>query len=330
MMGNSVLVSIVITTYNGGKYLVEQLDSIIGQTYRHLEIIISDDASTDDTCAIAQHYAAQDARIVLIRHEKNVGLHANLGGALARASGEYIAISDQDDIWRADKIEKQLSLLDSVVGVYSDSALIDATGNSLGFTLFQSLNIKASADISRTVPLFFKNCVSGHALLFHRSLLSMVLPFTDDFIFDHQLALAASCFGGLRFCNEPLVYHRIHSGNHTNAGLAGKSARKAAIVDRNAERRVHRFQQRQRIQYVLDRVPQASEALKAHGVYDAGLLQDIAEIPAEMARYDQVFFNVRLFNLLRKLGNKHRYCRKLRLTRCFTLAKGARWKRRLL
>ncbi|HSC74752.1 MAG TPA: glycosyltransferase family 2 protein [Pseudomonadales bacterium] len=322
------LVSIVITTYNGGKYLAEQLDSIVGQTYRQLEIIISDDASSDDTLAIAQRYAAQDARIVLLRHDSNVGLHANLDAALARASGEYIAISDQDDIWRSDKIEKQLSLLNGAVGVYSDSALIDATGNSLGFTLFQSLNIKASANISRTVPLFFKNCVSGHALLFHRALLSMVLPFSDDFIFDHQLALAASCFGGLRFCDEPLVYHRIHGENHTNAGLAGESARKAMIVDRNAERRTHRFQQRQRIQYVLDRMPLANDALQAHGVCDDGLLQDIAEIPAEMARYDQVLFNLRLFNLLRKLGSRHRYCRKLRLTRCFTLAKGARWRRR--
>lgn len=323
-------ISVIVTTYNGGKYLVEQLDSIVGQTYKHLEIIISDDASTDDTWAIAQRYAAQDARIVLIRHEKNVGLHANLGGALEKASGEYLAISDQDDIWRTDKIEKQLSLLDGAVGVYSDSALIDAAGNSLGFTLFQSLNIKPGADNSKTVPLFFKNAVSGHALLFHRSLLSMVLPFTDDFIFDHQLALAASCFGGLHFCPEPLVYHRIHGGNHTNAGLAGESARKEAIVDRNAERRTHRFQQRQRMQYVLDRVPLASEVLKAHGVCDEALLQDIAGIPAEMARYDQVFFNLHLFNLLRKLGSKHRYCRKLRLTRCFTLAKGARWRRRLL
>jgi glycosyltransferase involved in cell wall biosynthesis len=322
------LVSIVITSYNGDKYLAEQLESIIGQTYPSLEIIISDDASTDDTWAIAQRYATQDARIVLVRHEKNVGLHANLGGALARANGEFIAISDQDDIWRPDKIEKQLALLNGAVGVYSDSALIDAKGNSLGFTLFQSLNISPGPDISRTVPLFFKNAVSGHALLFHRSLLSMVLPFTDDFIFDHQLALAASCFGGLRFCDEPLVYHRIHGGNHTNAGLAGESARKQAIVDRNAERRTHRFQQQQRIRYVLDRAPRASEALKAHGVCDEGLLQDIAEIPAEMARYDQVFFNLRLFNLLRKLGSKHRYCRKLRLTRCFTLAKGARWRRR--
>ncbi len=324
------MISIIVTTYNGEKYLAAQLDSILAQTHRALEIILSDDSSTDSTYAIAQRYAAQDSRIILIRHEKNVGLHANLARALERSTGEYIAISDQDDIWRADKIEKQLSLLDGAVGVYSDSALIDANGNSLGFTLFQSLNIKAGADISKTVPLFFKNCVSGHALLFHRSLLSMVLPFTDDFIFDHQLALAASCFGGLHFCNEPLVYHRIHGGNHTNAGLAGESARKAAIVDRNAERRTHRFQQRQRIQYVLDRVPQASEALKVHGICDAGLLQDIAEIPAEMARYDQFFFNVRLFNLLRKLGSKHRYCRKLRLTRCFTLAKGARWRRRLL
>ncbi|MBK8288966.1 MAG: glycosyltransferase family 2 protein [Cellvibrionales bacterium] len=322
------MISIIVTTYNGAKYLAAQLDSILAQTYTGLEIILSDDASTDDTWAIAQRYAAKDPRIVLIRHEKNVGLHANLGGALERATGMYIAISDQDDIWRSDKIEKQLSLLGCAVGVYSDSALIDAAGNSIGFTLFESLNIKPGPDITKTVPLFFKNAVSGHALLFHRSLLSMVLPFTDDFIFDHQLALAASCFGGLQFCDEPLVYHRIHGGNHTNAGLAGESARKQAIVDRNAERRTHRFQQQQRIRYVLDRAPRASEALKAHGVCDEGLLQDIAEIPAEMARYDQVFFNLRLFNLLRKLGSKHRYCRKLRLTRCFTLAKGARWRRR--
>lgn len=325
------LVSIIVTSYNGGKYLAKQLDSIIGQTYEKLEIIISDDASTDDTWAIAQRYAAKDTRIVLMRHEKNVGLHANLGGALERASGEYVAISDQDDIWRADKIEKQLSLLDGAVGVYSDSALIDAAGNSLGFTLFQSLNIKPGADNSKTVQLFFKNAVSGHALLFHRSLLSIVLPFTDDFIFDHQLALASSCFGGLHFCPEPLVFHRIHGGNHTNAGLAGslsrKQARQAAGVNRNDERRVHRSRQQQRIQYVLDRVPLASEALKAHGRRDAELLQDIADIPAEMARYDQVFFNLRLFNLLRKLGNKHRYCRKLRLKRCFTLSKGRLWHR---
>ena len=324
-MSTQPLVSIVITSYNGAKYLAEQLDSIVAQTCKNLEIIISDDASSDNTLAIARRYADQDSRIVLIHHEKNVGLHANLGGALECARGEYIAISDQDDIWRSDKIEKQLSLLNGAVGVYSDSALIDATGNSLGFTLFQSLNIKPGADLSKTVSLFFKNAVSGHALLFHRALLSIVLPFTDDFIFDHQLALAASCFGGLHFCDEPLVYHRIHGENHTNAGLAGKSARKEAIVDRNAERRTHRFQQQQRIQYVLDRVPRASEVLKAYGMRDDGLLHDIAEIPVEMARYDSVFFNIRLFNLLRKLGNKHRYCRKLRLRRCFTLAKGARW-----
>lgn len=81
----------------------------------------------------------------------------------------------------------------------------------------------------------------------------------------------------------------FHGGNHTNAGLAGEAARKQVIVDRNAGRKTHRFQQRQRIQYVLDRVPQASEALKTFGACDAELLRDIAELPAELARYEQVF-----------------------------------------
>lgn len=326
----SPLVSIVITSYNGGQYLAAQLDSIVTQTHRALEIILSDDASTDDTWQIAQRYAAADDRIVLLRHEHNVGLHANLGAALARATGEFIAISDQDDIWSADKIEKQLALLDGAVGVYSDSALIDAAGNSLGTTLFRSLNIQPTADSARTVSLFFKNAVSGHALLFHRALLSVVLPFSDDFIFDHQLALAASCFGGLHYCDEPLVYHRIHGGNHTNAGVADKVTAKPAaerMTDRNEERRQHRFQQQQRIRYVLERVPRASRALRGFGDGDGGLLADIAGIPDEMARYHETFFNWRLFNALRQLGSKHRYCRKLRLKRCFALAKGARWYR---
>lgn len=323
-------VSVVVTTYNGAAYLAAQLDSILTQTHSDLEILVSDDASTDDTWAIAAHYAARDARIVLLRHDSNVGLHANLGAALARTTGEYIAISDQDDLWLPHKIEKQLSLLEGAVGVYSDSALIDARGDSLGLTLFQSLNIQPTVDSARTVPLFFKNAVSGHALLFHRALLSVVLPFTDDFIFDHQLALAASCFGGLHYCPEPLVLHRIHGGNHTNAGVADKAIGKISkenTVSRSEERRQHRFQQQQRIRYVLDRVPRASEALRRFGSSDAELLADIAGIPEEMAHYDDTFFNGRLFLQLYQLGKKHRYCRKLRLKRCFTLAKGARWYR---
>ncbi|MEZ5436061.1 MAG: glycosyltransferase [Pseudomonadales bacterium] len=321
----STRVSIVVTTYNGANYLAAQLDSILAQTHTALEIIISDDASRDDTWSIAQTYASRDARIQLLRHENNVGLHANLNAALAKATGVYIAISDQDDIWLPHKIEKQLSLLGKAVGVYSDSALMDGEGKSLGKTLFETLNIKPTANSARTVPLFFKNAVSAHALLFHRALLSMALPFSDDFIFDHQLALAASCYGGLAYCDEPLVLHRIHGGNHTNAGLAGKNAQQKTMVDRNAERRVHRFRQQQRMRFVLERTQHASEELKAFGVCDSALLRDIAAIPDEMARYDQSFFNIKLFNLLRQLGNKHRYCRKLRLKRCFTLAKGARW-----
>lgn len=135
------MISIIVTTYNGAKYLAAQLDSILAQTYTGLEIILSDDASTDDMGNCATIHTAKDPRIVLIRHEKNVGLHANLGGA-RELTGMYIAISDQDDIWRSDKIKKQLSLLGCAVGVYSDSALIDAAGNSIGFTLFESLNIK--------------------------------------------------------------------------------------------------------------------------------------------------------------------------------------------
>ena len=321
------LVSIVLTLYNGQRFLAQQLDSILSQTYKSLEIIVSDDASTDNGFAIAQSRAELDERLVLIHHEKNLGLHANLGLALERATGDYIAISDQDDIWRLDKIEKQLSLLNGSVGIYSDSILIDAEGNNVGATLFESLNIKPREEITKTVSLFFKNVVSGHTLLFHRSLLSMVLPFAEDNIFDYQLALAASCFGGLKLYPDPLVYHRIHGGNHTNALLANKSAiKESSAAARSDERQLHRWLRQQRIQFVLDRVPRASKELREYGnLCDEVFLSDIHDLPSEMARYEQVFFNIRLFNLLRKLGYKHQYCKKLRFSNCFTLAKGKKW-----
>src|SRR4051794_8903703 len=93
------LVSVVMCTYNGALYVQEQLESIMQQTYSNLELIVFDDASTDDTFEIIQGLANKDPRLAVHRNENNVGYNVNFSRACEAAKGYYIAISDQDDIW---------------------------------------------------------------------------------------------------------------------------------------------------------------------------------------------------------------------------------------
>ena len=125
---NSELVSIVMATYNGEKYLLRQLDSILQQTYQHIELIVVDDASTDGTLSILEEYAALDDRIHVFPAEMNLGLVANFERGLRLAKVDFIALSDQDDIFRKDKIEILLTAFidqpnrDLAVGEYSGSS----------------------------------------------------------------------------------------------------------------------------------------------------------------------------------------------------------------
>ena len=99
---NNFTVSVVMCTYNGEKYIREQIDSILQQTYSVDEIIIQDDCSTDGTCEVLYEYQQRYAQKQVIRNKRNIGFNPNFFSAIARAKGDYIAIADQDDIWELD------------------------------------------------------------------------------------------------------------------------------------------------------------------------------------------------------------------------------------
>ena len=103
-------ISIAMTTYNGEKYLAEQLDSILSQTHTDWELIICDDCSTDSTWQILQEYAQKDSRIKIYKNEQNLGFKKNFEKAIGLCTGDYIALSDQDDVW----FPEHLSLLYSI------------------------------------------------------------------------------------------------------------------------------------------------------------------------------------------------------------------------
>ncbi len=208
------LVAVVMATYNGARFLKPQLDSIIQQSYPTLEIIIMDDCSTDDTIVLLEGYAATHPNIYLYRNEKNIGYIKNFEKGIGYTTAEYIALCDQDDIWHIDKIKILMEHIDEASIVFCDSELMDEQGNSLGRKMSDIKNLGSYNDC---LPFLIGNCVSGHALLMHKSVALAAMPFPEGCPPDWPLAFNASCLAGIKFITQPLVKYRQHTTSAVSA-----------------------------------------------------------------------------------------------------------------
>ena len=206
-MESNPLVSIALCTLNGEHYLPVQLESILAQTYSRLEVVVLDDGSTDATVGMLEDYARRDSRIRLHHNPQRLGFIRNFERAITLCTGELIALSDQDDIWHPEKIERLLRHLNGHTLVYHDSELIDAEGNALGKRI---TDLGAMLRGQHPLAFIFGNCVSGHALLFRRDLVRYLLPFPTCFYHDQWLALIASSLGTIDFVEDCLVQYRRH------------------------------------------------------------------------------------------------------------------------
>lgn len=249
----SELVSIVMATYNGEKYLRQQMDSILEQTYQQFELIVVDDASEDGTLSILNQYAALDERIQIYPAEKNLGLVANFERGLKLAKGDFIALSDQDDIFRKDKIERLLNTLkhhpdrDLVV---SDLSLIDEENNEIALSMrrYQGLKPRQGKPFRQ---LLHSNFATGCAMMFRRRLLELAIPFPPDcVVHDWWLAVIASSFrcGGICLVEEPLTAYRQHRTNVLGARAADKvSVRKVIDAIKASPRGVFIYDERMKL-----------------------------------------------------------------------------------
>jgi glycosyltransferase involved in cell wall biosynthesis len=205
-------ISVVLCTYNGAKYIEAQLASIIAQTYAITEIIVVDDVSSDDTMAVVERAAARDSRISLSQNNFNISFTSNFESALQMAKYDYIAISDQDDIWHHQKIEKMMAAFEpDAAAIYCDS---------VRFTKdipIHPIKNKSSRHVAGTNvrKLAMYNTISGHALIIRKSLLEKALPIPTAVYYDWWLALQAVTSGGLQYLDEILVYQRAHDTNVT-------------------------------------------------------------------------------------------------------------------
>jgi len=213
---NNSLVSVVVCTYNGSRFVSEQIESICKQTYPNLQIIIVDDASTDNTFEIVKQWADKDQRIQLHRNEKNLGFNLNFDKACKLTTGDYIAIADQDDIWELTKIEKLVAKINEspdTLLVHCISARFEQFGK-FHLKSHKLVNYLAGNDVRN---FYLQNYISGHNMLFRRSLLEKSLPFPGNVYYDWWLAAVASCNGKIEAVPEIVVWHRMHDANATGA-----------------------------------------------------------------------------------------------------------------
>jgi glycosyltransferase involved in cell wall biosynthesis len=210
MTNEQPLVSIALCTYNGAAFISAQLDSIIAQTYSNWELVITDDCSADNTVAVLQQYAQNDPRIQFHINEKNIGYNKNFEKAIGLTRGDFIAISDQDDIWDKEKIAVMMQEWPE--------------GSSFVFSLSSDFDsdhpvFRPAASgvhyhpVSDTRMLVFSSPVHGHAMMFKRSVFHICQPFPAAIFYDWWMSMHAASIGTIGCIPHTLTYHRVHSNN---------------------------------------------------------------------------------------------------------------------
>ena len=207
-------ISVCMATYNGEKYVRQQIESILCQLKPDDEIIISDDMSTDSTLEIVKSF--NDSRIKIYLHEKEHGFVKNFENALSYAKGDYIFLSDQDDIWMPNKVEVTLSYLKDYDFTVSDCVTINENEQIISQSRIKDYNIKTGF-----WRLMIKTRYLGCCMAFNRKVLNAVLPFPKNvYLMEHDLWIAAvsEFYFKTSLINEPLIKYRRHGGNVSSGG----------------------------------------------------------------------------------------------------------------
>lgn len=219
---DSLTIGVALITYNGIKYLPQQLESIATQTRPVHHIVISDDRSTDGTWAFLEAWAAQaPMRVTLIRNETQLGLGRNFEQAIKAVDADIIFTSDQDDVWVPDRVALLTQVFDEapdVLLVHTDAILVDAAGRDLGTTLLGELELshaeRAAIHAGQAFTVYCRrNVVTGATVAIRRSLLRLALPFPTGTFHDAWLALLASATGAVRLLELPTIHYRQHGNN---------------------------------------------------------------------------------------------------------------------
>ena len=216
------MISVCIATYNGEKYIHEQIASILQQIGNDDEIVVSDDGSTDKTLDVVRSFDAQNIHIYINKGDH--GYTPNFENALRNAHGDYIFLSDQDDIWMPDKVEACMKYLKVNDFVVSDALIVDGD-NKPPFDSFCEQRKSKFGFLNTLIRFSYLGC----CFAFRRKVLSKALPFPKNHMLcthDNWLALVSTAFYKSAFIPLPLIRYRRYGGN---ASSGAKNANKSIL-----------------------------------------------------------------------------------------------------
>ncbi len=212
-------IDILLATYNGETYLKEQLDSILNQTYSNFRILISDDNSEDSTKNIIEEYAKKDNRIKFFFQERNLGVIANFEFLLKKVEAEFYMFSDQDDIWKENKIELSMKkiLEENCDLVYTNLEVVDKDLNITYDSYWKLKGLEEKVKkYNNFESLYLNNFITGCTMLSKSKFISEILPLPKEskyVLHDYWTALIVSQRGKISYIEEPLIKYRQHKKN---------------------------------------------------------------------------------------------------------------------
>lgn len=228
------IVNIILASYNGEKYIKEQIDSIINSYFTNWKLYIFDDGSTDDTCQIVEDYVKKyPEKIHFHRNEKNKGVTLNFLDAINQIDkinnyaenviegNHYYMFCDQDDVWMPDKIERTLNQMkkaekkygaDSILAVYTDAVVVDAKLEQIHPSFHKTSKFRT--DQVDLAHILMENKMIGCTIMFNNPLKQKVVNLPKNVRYhDWWIALIASAFGHITYLPEPTLLYRQHSNN---------------------------------------------------------------------------------------------------------------------
>ena len=217
-------VSAVLASYNGAQYIEEQLRSILGQSRPPAELVVADDGSTDGTLEIVRAVASEYPGVALRVLEpgaSSLGVAGNFTRAIEAATGDLIALSDQDDRWHDGRLERLVARFeadDSLLFLHHDAELVDAAGAPYGQRLLGWLRAtpaerEALADGRAFGVYVRRNLATGATVVFRRGLAETAFPIGEGWIHDEWFAVIAASLSGARLDEFALIDYRQHGGN---------------------------------------------------------------------------------------------------------------------
>lgn len=215
-----------MATYNGARWLRPQLDSFATQTQRPDELVVTDDGSTDDTAAVVAAFAeSAPFPVRFVRNHRRLGFNGNFAHAIGLAQGDVILISDQDDAWYPDKIERVTALMAASLDclcVVNDQAIADSEGRETGGTVLG--NVRA---MGRSDGWYGPGCCTA----FSRRLMPVLAPMPGDVVaYDHWINTLAEAMGVRRILDVPLQMYRRHGSNASGSVFAQERPRRRHLV----------------------------------------------------------------------------------------------------